>query len=169
MKYFVEDNFKLLNESRYAMEGLLNCTRYKKLVLIISKKMEREKDTFDGNRYWWILLHSTDSNLRRKEAGERLKWQIACIERLVINDGTYGNQVPGYQISETIFYWRDVVMVFKSFSNCWERELSLRLKRCLVDMDRSGAVCRNDLYRAVNKKCARRGANREEKRSIIKS
>jgi len=35
---------------------------------------------------------------------EEIENSRVCIKKLVINDGIYGNQGPGYQISETIFY-----------------------------------------------------------------
>lgn len=98
------------------------------------------------------------------------KWQIVCIERLVINDSAHANQGP--QLSD---FGNDILPKRRRYGiqtvrhNCWERELSLRLKRCLVNMDRSEAVRHNDLCRIVNKKRAGRSANCEGKRAIIRS
>jgi len=42
--------------------------------------------------------------LVEEKGEEEIENSRVCIEKLVINDGTYGNQGPGYQISKTIFY-----------------------------------------------------------------
>lgn len=72
-----------------------------------SKKFKEKKVLTESDIDWWILLYSTDSNPCRRERERKIEniRLHASKDSIVINDGTYGNQGSGYQISEMMVYW----------------------------------------------------------------
>jgi len=86
------------------------------------------------------------------EVEKEIENSRVCIEKLVINDGTYGNQVPVIRFRKRYFIKETS---FEPFSNCWTL---ITVETCLnidIDIDRFEAIRYNDLYRAVSKKRVR--------------
>lgn len=102
-------------------EGSLNCTRYKPVLImrIISEKgRERKRFLTESNVDGYYFTASIIIYVRREKGEKNRKWQIACIERLVINDGTWKSRIRLSDFGNDILLKRHHYGIQIVLSNC---------------------------------------------------